>query len=65
MCTSQRDHEVLPGSNIWTSHIKKQKNFPGGPVIKKPLQGAWVQSLVGELRSCKSYGNNKQIKIIF
>ena len=28
-------------------------DFPGGPAVKTvlPLQGTWVQSLVGELRS--------------
>ena len=36
--------------------VEKETNFwkaPGGPVIDSmlPMQGAWVQSLVGELRS--------------
>ena len=31
----------------------ENRDFPGGPVIDSmlPLQGLWVQSLVGELRS--------------
>ena len=38
------------GSQLW--------NFPGGPVVKTALllQGAWIQSLAGELRSCISHG---------
>ena len=34
-------------------------DFPGGPVVKAPsfpLQGVWVQSLVGKLRCCKALG---------
>ena len=34
-------------------------DFPGGPVVKAPsfpLQGVWVQSLVGKLRSFKALG---------
>ena len=33
---------------------KQERNFPGDPVVKTalPLQGAQVQSLVGELTSC-------------
>ena len=34
-------------------------DFPGGPVVKAPsfpLQGVWVQSLVGKLRSYKALG---------
>ena len=32
-------------------------DFPAGPVVKTlPLQGAWVQSLVRELRSHKPHG---------
>jgi len=52
-------------------HLKKkkkkqtvEKDFPGSPVVKTllPLQGAWVQSLVQELRSCVPHGmaKNKQ-----
>ena len=29
------------------------RDFPGRPVVKAPLLGAWVQSLGGELRSHK------------
>ena len=34
------------------------RNFPGGPVVKTllPLQGVWVRSLVGELRSRMLHG---------
>ena len=35
-------------------NIFKSREFPGSPVVRTPelpLQGAWVQSLVGELRS--------------
>ena len=35
-------------------------DFPGGPVVKIPVQGAWVQSLVGELRSHMPYGQKKK-----
>ena len=33
------------------------RDFPGGPVVKTalPTQRAWVQSLVGELRSHKPH----------
>ena len=30
-------------------HKERQRNFPGGPVVK--MQGARFQSLIGELRS--------------
>ena len=39
------------------------RDFPGGPVVKTPalpLQGVWVQSLVGELRSCMPRGQKKK-----
>ena len=34
-------------------NVSKGKDFPDGPVVRTslPLQGAWVQSLVRELRS--------------
>ena len=40
--------------------ITKVRDFPGGPEIKtvRPLRGAWVRSLVGELRSCVPGGQN-------
>ena len=40
-------------------------NFPGGPVVRTLLcievQGAQIQSLVGELRSCELHGMAKKI----
>ena len=39
--------------------------FPGGPVVKDstvPMQGAWVKSLVGELRFCMLYSTAKKKK---
>ena len=37
-----------------TSTITLNGDFPGGPMVKTvlPLQGAWVRSQVGKLRSC-------------
>ena len=42
--------------NVW--------DFAGGPVVKTPLplQGAWVQSLVGELKSLLLCGVAKKKK---
>ena len=39
---------------ITARQIKAAKDFPGGPVVKNPLpmQGTWVQSLVGEYSTC-------------
>ena len=37
-----------------------QGDFPGGPVIKNPLHGAQVQSLVGELVSHLLWGHDKK-----
>ena len=45
-------------------------DFPDGPMVDSrfPMQGVWVQSLVGELRSCMLYSvaekkkKNKQNK---
>ena len=42
----------------------RPRDFPGGPMVDSvlPLQGAWVQSLVRELRShipCDTAKNNK------
>ena len=61
-------HSSLAG---WFHCAAKVKNYcswesPGGPVVKTvlPLQGVWVRSLVGELRShipC-SVAKNKQKK---
>jgi len=41
--------------------ISKAGDFPGDPEVKSvfPLQGTWVQSLVGELRSCMLPGEVK------
>ena len=43
------------------------RGFPGGPVVKTALlqHGAWVQSLVGELRACmpNSTAINKYLKL--
>ena len=33
----------------FSCHREKQKDLPGGPVV--PMQGAWVPSLVRDLRS--------------
>ena len=39
-------------------------DFPDDPVVKiLPVQGAWVQSLVGELRSHMLHGVAKKKKI--
>ena len=35
--------------------VKKQMEFPGSPGVRPPLQGARVQSLIGELRSHKPH----------
>ena len=43
------------------------RGFPGGPVVKDstvPMQGARVQSLVGELRFCTLYSKAKKKKKI-
>ena len=37
-------------------------DFPGGPVVKTPLQRVQVQSLIGELRSCMLCGVAKKKK---
>ena len=41
-------------------NIKEQKrDFPGGSVVKTPsfqMQGAQIQSLIRELKSCKPHG---------
>ena len=37
-------------------------DFPGGPVVRAPMQGAWVPSLVGELRSLTPSGVVKKKK---
>ena len=34
-----------------TKFQNKKLDFSGGPGVKNPMQGTWVQSLVGELRS--------------
>ena len=41
-----------------------QRDFPGTPVVGTllPLQGVWVQSLVGELRSHMLCGVAKKFK---
>ena len=46
----QEDKGFLEDSNI----NRGKGGFSGGPVVKNPLavQGMWVQTLVGELRSC-------------
>ena len=38
--------------------------FPGSPMVRSvlPLQGAWVLTLVRELRSCKPHGVAKKKK---
>ena len=45
----------------WLQYLKCLifRNFPGGPVVKKPLpmQGTWVRSLVEELRPHMPQGN--------
>ena len=45
----------LKGGRVPLSHEKVMlvRDFPGSPVVKTspPVQGVWVQSLVGELRS--------------
>ena len=41
------------------------RGFPGGPVVKDstvPMQGAWVKSLVGELRFGMLYSTAKKKK---
>ena len=41
-------------SIIDTAQKRERRDFPGGSVVKDsvlPLQGAWIRSLVGELRS--------------
>ena len=40
------------------------EDFPSNPVVKTvlPLQGTWVQSLVGELRSYMLYSTAKRFK---
>ena len=44
--------------------IKGLGDFPGGPVVKTPLtlKGVWVQSLVGERRSCHSLVACRKLK---
>ena len=46
---------------------KKFQEFPDSLVVRTALvlQEAWVQSLVGKLRSCKPCGMTKKKKIIF
>ena len=38
---------------------KMNWEFPGGPVVRTPLQGSWVQYLVEELRSHMPGGKAK------
>ena len=55
---------VIPGGKAKTTHcfglvvFALWSNAPGGPVVKTliylPMQGLWVHSLAGELRSCIS-----------
>ena len=40
---------------------RDSRNFPGGPGVET-LQGPWVPSLVGELRSCMLHGVAKKEK---
>ena len=43
--------------------MKGKGEFPGGPVVKMlllPMYGAWVQSLVRELRSYIPHGKKKK-----
>ena len=45
--------------------MKGKGQFPGGPVVKMlllPMYGAWVQSLVRELRSYIPHGGKKKKK---
>ena len=37
------------------------RDFPGGPVVDSalPMQEAWIQSLVGELKSCMPHSVTK------
>ena len=47
----------------WLVYFKRMRNFPGGPVVRTPcfqLQGVWVWSLVGELRSHILCGKKKK-----
>ena len=50
-------------TNSWEATSKTElEDFPGSPVVKDswlPLQEAWVQSLVGELRSHVLHGAAK------
>ena len=51
-------------AEIQTRHIVKKliKDSPGGPVVKTalPVQGAWVQSLVWELRFHMPHGQKTE-----
>ena len=47
------------------SALRKEGVFPGGPGIKNPpsREGAWVRSLVGELRSHMPSGTDKKKEV--
>ena len=50
---------TVPPENIYEN---MSGDFPGGPVVKTPnfhWRGAWVRSLIGELRSCMLSGMAK------
>ena len=51
------DWECRGCNSQWDDQNSPKRDFPGGPVVKTPHrlapQGAWVQSLVGELSSHK------------
>ena len=52
-------------TSVRVAIIKKPTNnreFPGIPVVRTPHLREWVQPLVGELRSCKSYSVAKKKK---
>ena len=52
-------------TSVRVATIKKPTNnreFPGIPVVRTPHLREWVQPLVGELRSCKSYSVAKKKK---
>ena len=66
--TGQIVQEIPTVVFIKTAHestiLKNEKEFPGNPEVRTQLSipGAWVQSLVEELKSCKprSSAKNKQ-----
>ena len=50
----ERGHRLLEVQGV-PCHSRDAKEFPGSPLVRTPRFQYWVQSLVGEQRSCKPH----------